>query len=51
MVKRVTVDRLILVDVVDHWFRLEQPTFVDAGETYWIDHETANSASSAAVTA
>jgi len=40
MVKRVIVDRLILVDVVDHWFHLQLPTFIDAGEAYWIDHET-----------
>jgi hypothetical protein len=40
MVKRVTADRLILVDVVDHWFHLQQPTFIDVGQTYWVDHDT-----------
>ncbi len=40
MAKRVIVDRLLLVDVVDRWFHLQQPTFIDSGQTYWIDHET-----------
>lgn len=39
MVERVTTDRLVLVNVVDHWFHLQHPTFIDAGQTYWIDHE------------
>lgn len=34
---RVTADRLVLVDVVDRWFHLREPTFVDAGQTYWVD--------------
>jgi hypothetical protein len=40
MVQRVTADRLILVDVVNRWFHLRAPTFIDAGQTYWIDHGT-----------
>ena len=40
VVNRVTADRLMLVNVVDHWFYLQEPTFIDAGQTYWIDHET-----------
>lgn len=39
MYERVTADRLTLVDVVNRWFHLHAPTFVDAGQTYWIDHE------------
>ncbi|WP_147265168.1 hypothetical protein [Micromonospora sp. LHW51205] len=35
-----TADRLTLVSVVDHWFYLQEPTFVAAGQTYWIDRET-----------
>lgn len=34
MAERVTADRLILVNVVNHWFYLRQPTFIDAGLTY-----------------
>lgn len=40
MVERVTADRLILVNVVGRWFYLRQPTFIDTGQSYWIDHET-----------
>lgn len=40
MVKRVTADRLILVDVIDRWFHLREPTFIEAGQTYWIDRGT-----------
>ena len=40
MVKRVPADRLILVDVVDDWFHLQESIFIDAGQTCWIDHET-----------
>ncbi|MDG4750299.1 hypothetical protein O7630_05065 [Micromonospora sp. WMMD718] len=40
MVERVTADRLILVNVVDRWFYLRQPTFIGTGQSYWIDHET-----------
>ncbi len=35
-----TADRLILVDAVDRWFHLHLPTFIDAGQTYRIEHET-----------
>ncbi|WP_350934931.1 hypothetical protein [Micromonospora mangrovi] len=37
---RVTADRPMLVSVVDHWFYLQRPTFIDVEQTYWIDHET-----------
>ncbi|SDT80662.1 hypothetical protein [Actinoplanes derwentensis] len=40
MVKRAIADRLILVDVVDRWFHLQEPTFIDVGQCYWIDRET-----------
>ena len=40
LVNRVTADRLTLVSMVDHWFYLHEPTFLDAGQTCWIDHET-----------
>lgn len=40
MVNRVTADRLMLVSVVNHWFHLQEPTFIGAGQTYWIDRET-----------
>jgi hypothetical protein len=40
VVNRVTADRLMLVNVVDHWFYLQEPTFIEAGQTYWVDHET-----------
>ncbi|MEV6349735.1 hypothetical protein [Actinoplanes sp. NPDC051851] len=39
MVERGTADRLILVNVVDHHFYLEEPTFIGAGQSYWIDRE------------
>ncbi|AYF28078.1 hypothetical protein CSH63_11600 [Micromonospora tulbaghiae] len=40
MTERVTADRLLLVNVVHHWFYLRQPTFIGTGQTYWIDHGT-----------
>lgn len=40
MVERAIADRLILVDVVNRWFHLQQPIFIDAGHVYCIDHET-----------
>ena len=40
MAECVTAGRLTLVDVVNHWFYLQQPTFVGTGQNYWIDHET-----------
>jgi hypothetical protein len=36
----VTADRLMLVNVVDHWFYLQEPTFIGTVQTSWIDHET-----------
>ncbi|GAA2680051.1 hypothetical protein [Actinoplanes palleronii] len=33
-------ERLLLVDAVDRHFRLDQPTFIGGGQTYWIDRET-----------
>ncbi|MBW6437809.1 hypothetical protein KZ829_29140 [Actinoplanes hulinensis] len=40
MAKPVIADRLLLVDTVDRWFHLEEPTFIDAGQAYWIDRST-----------
>ncbi|HTJ37780.1 MAG TPA: hypothetical protein VL738_31490 [Dactylosporangium sp.] len=37
MAERVTAARLMLVSVVGHWFYLEKPTFIRAGQTYWVD--------------
>jgi hypothetical protein len=39
MVERVVADRLSLVEVVDCCFRLREPTFVRAGQAYWMDRE------------
>lgn len=30
----------MLVSVVDRWFYLQEATFIDAGQIYWIDYET-----------
>lgn len=40
MFQRVTAERMLLLDVVHRWFHLAAPTFVEAGQTYWIDRET-----------
>ncbi|MEV0877866.1 hypothetical protein AB0I85_08530 [Micromonospora echinofusca] len=40
MPERVTVERLTLVDTVDRWFHLDQPVFLEPGQTYWIDRMT-----------
>ncbi|WP_436535595.1 hypothetical protein [Actinoplanes sp. HUAS TT8] len=39
MLKLVTADQLTLVSVVDRWFCLDEPTFIDVGQSYWIDRE------------
>ncbi|MEU4689041.1 hypothetical protein [Actinoplanes sp. NPDC023714] len=40
MYERRIADRLTLVTTVDRWFHLDEPTFVDAGQTYWVDRAT-----------
>ncbi|MEO3775218.1 hypothetical protein [Micromonospora sp. B9E7] len=40
MANLVIAERLMLVNVVDHWFYLKEATFINAGQVYWIDHET-----------
>ncbi|MFI1191849.1 hypothetical protein ACH4T9_01005 [Micromonospora sp. NPDC020750] len=40
MSERVTAERLTLLDTVDRWFRLDQPVFVEHGQTYWVDRTT-----------
>ncbi|GAA1587662.1 hypothetical protein GCM10009828_010280 [Actinoplanes couchii] len=37
MATRVIADQLLLVDTVGRWFHLETPTFVGAGQAYWVD--------------
>ncbi|MEV4544094.1 hypothetical protein [Micromonospora echinaurantiaca] len=37
---RTTAERLLLVTVVDRWFQLCEPVFVDAGQSYWVDRKT-----------
>jgi hypothetical protein len=37
MPERITVDRLTLADSAGRHFHLTEPTFIDAGQTYWID--------------
>ncbi|WP_282757578.1 hypothetical protein [Actinoplanes sandaracinus] len=34
---RVTADRMVLLTVVNRWFHLREPTFVGAGQSYWIE--------------
>ncbi|WP_430791085.1 hypothetical protein [Actinoplanes sp. G11-F43] len=37
MTGRVIAERLLLVDMVDRWFHLDEPTFIGAGQAYWVD--------------
>jgi len=38
MSRRTVAERLVLMTVVDRWFHLREPIFVEAGQSYWIDH-------------
>ncbi|GAA1587785.1 hypothetical protein [Actinoplanes couchii] len=40
MARREIADRLLLVDTVDRWFHLDEPTFIGAGQAYWVDRST-----------
>ncbi|MET8229638.1 hypothetical protein ABZS77_03030 [Micromonospora sp. NPDC005298] len=40
MPQRETAERLTLVDTVGRWFHLDQPVFIERGQTYWIDRTT-----------
>ncbi|GAA1658879.1 hypothetical protein GCM10009828_106190 [Actinoplanes couchii] len=37
MARHTIADRLLLVDTVDRWFHLDEPTFIGAGQAYRVD--------------
>ena len=40
MSESVTADRLLLASRVDCCLQLREPTFITAGQSYWVEHET-----------